>query len=264
LYATIGGTPVERDAGGLVSYRIEEDPFTTCVRALGVDYSPVPYVEQWANWPSGGASTFSTAWLAPLDDPQHLRQVVQSQVTAERAVAADQLAANQHYQALDATDRAAWDKALSSCSEGGGYADAWHPAPYLGLISNFHATLNDVDAEVAKDAGSYQACMAGHGYSVASYSDLVAYLEDQLPVDTDIPSIGQAGGAAWDAWTSLESDAYAADATCRSTLYEEGMALLAPVLQQFEADNAQALVDEQNGWDSLVAEARQPDGVRAN
>ena len=255
LYTTIAGTPSQRDAGDRVAYDIEQQPQADCVTTSGVsEYSPVALVGHWANWPSTGASTFSTDWLAPLNEPGHLAALVQNEARAQRGTAAANTAMDKVYENLSDTERAAWDQALESCPQGTGYVDAWHPAQYYSLLFAYHSTVDQVDAQLGQGYGDgYAKCMSTAGYpGVANFSELTSLLEGKLPPQDEIPDPGDSGTDAWNAWLALDEAASAADGACRAAAYADGWAILGPGLTAFASGHANELADEEAGWIALV------------
>jgi hypothetical protein len=255
LYLEIAGTADQRAAGDQIAYRIEEDPVTACMTGAGINYAPVPFVNQWKDWPSDGSSTFDTSWLAPLNDPDYLTQFVQSQAAAQRLAGADEAASDQAYYSLDSAAKKAWDAAMSDCPEGTGYEDAWHPAGYYSLIGLFHNAVDGIDHSIGVTyADSYTSCMNSAGYpGVSDRLSLLASLQSQQPPNDEIPEVGASGGAEWQSWVAAVDQAFKADATCRADAYTAGWADLGPALGQFETDNAAALAAEEAGWQKIVS-----------
>ena len=254
--ATIGGTASQRGAGEQVLYHLEQDPFTTCMRAAGIDYTPVPFVNQWASWPVGGAGAFSTKWLAALDWGDHLVGVVEAEAAAQRSVAAGQSASDKAYLALSDSDRAAWDAAVASCPEGKNVADAWHPSGYYPLLAKFNTMVDGVDGSLGdRFGGDYQSCMKSRGFSATDHADLVAHLRASPFAANDVPAPGETGSDAWQAWVESVNAAAGADAACRVDAYNAGWAVLGPQVAAFAQDNAAALQDEEAGWQRFSVQA---------
>jgi hypothetical protein len=260
LYLEIAGTVDQRAAGDELAYHIEEDPVTACMVGAGINYTPIPFVNQWQDWPSAGSSTFDTSWLAPLSDPEYLTQFVQSQAAAQRTAGADRAASDQAYYALSPDAKKAWDAAMSNCPEGTGYVDAWHPAGYSELIGLFHNTVNGIDHNIGETyADSYASCMSNAGYTnVSDRLDLLAALQSQQPPNGEIPDVGSSGGPDWQAWVASVDQAFSADAACRADAYNAGWASLGPALSQFESENAAALAAEEAGWEKIVSGGAAP------
>lgn len=254
LYSEIAGTADQRAAGDQLAYHIEEDPLTTCMTGAGINYTPIPFVNQWKDWPSTGSSTFDTSWLAPLNDPEYLTQFVQSQAAAQRTTGADVAASDKAYYSLDPAAKKAWDDAMANCPRGLGYEDAWHPAGYSALIGVFHNVVNGIDHSIgATYAGSYASCMNSAGYpDVSDRLGLLATLQAQQPPNDEIPDVGSSGGPDWQAWVASVGQAFKADGTCRAAAYSAGWASLGPALSQFETENADALAAEEAGWEKIL------------
>jgi hypothetical protein len=259
LYVAISGTADERRAGDSVSYHIEEDPVTACMKNAGVSYTPAPFVDQWQDWPQTGSGSFATHWLAPLNGLDRLAAVAQEEAQAERSVAADQLAANQAYQALSPDDRKNWDAAIASCPEGANYDEAWHPDKYYDLLGGFRAMVDQVDVSLDDTYGAeYKSCMGGFGFDAVNFDDLVSQLRSQLPTSTQIPPPGTKGGQDWQSWLTKESAAQAADSNCRAAAHDAGWSVLGPQIGDFNTQNSGALAQEAAGWAAIVAEAPRP------
>ncbi len=257
LYADIAGTPSQRVAGDVVAFHVEQDPFTSCAQAQGVGYTPPAVIDQWSGWPLTNAGSFSTSWLATTTDPDHLGSVIQNEAAAQRAQADDEAKREAAYEGLSQADQQAWDAALKQCSEGQNYSEAYHPSGYYPLLTAYRSLLNSSDAAAMASAGGYPDCMNTAGYKVTDHFELVDYLTARAPAYTDIPPPGQSGGDAWAAWVTDEHAAMAADANCRAEAYAAGWTALGPSIAMFEADHAQALADEEQGWKDLVGQANQ-------
>lgn len=256
IYTTITGTATQRGAGERVAYGLEQDPFTECMRANGVAYDPIAFVDAWSGWPAASSGAFSTKWLASLTDEDHLVEVVQAEGVAQNKVAADQAASDKAYAALSDSDKAAWDKSINTRDEGKDFAEAWHPPGYYPLLAKYRTMVDSVDNSL-DDAFSaaYQQCMRPSGYDVANHMDLVDGLRAGAPPPQDIPPPGTGGDSVWVDWVETVHAASRADGACRAAAYDAGWKTLGPEVAAFEQDNAQALAEEEAGWEQLVAQA---------
>ncbi|MFT3872306.1 MAG: hypothetical protein QM714_06605 [Nocardioides sp.] len=59
----------------------------------------------------------------------------------------------------------------------------------------------------------------------------------------------------WQEYLQFEGSAINADADCRAQKYAQGLALLAPLLDEFEQNHQSELTNAENGWTELLAAA---------
>jgi hypothetical protein len=257
LYTTITGTAAQRGAGELVAYHLEEDPFTDCMRSHGVNYDPVPEVDMWDGWPAADSGGYNSNWIADLTGgADHLIDVIIGQGAAQRAVATDQAAADAAYAALSDTDRMAWDAAADGCKEGAGFAEAWHPDGYYALLADYREMISNVERPLDDQfLDGYQQCMMAAGIEVSSHSDLVNDLSVSAPTGEDVPVTGDQGDDAWTEWVTTVRTALDADANCRGAAYAPAWAVLGPAIEAFLDTHAQALADEEQGWETISNQA---------
>ena len=90
LHDLIGGSPRERAAGELVLFHRQQDPFTACMRARGVDYTPPAWADMWRLRDSRGLAASASLFLEPIDDPDFPVRVERAEAEAQRETGRDE------------------------------------------------------------------------------------------------------------------------------------------------------------------------------
>ena len=134
------------------------------------------------------------------------------------------------------------------------------------------------DCEVSAGRGSvdartgpiqeYADCMADQGFDVTGgtaggFGALYIRLTSESPPVEDRPLPGKSVSPVWTAYLAHEDRALDADEACRATEYYDGIAILAPRLEQFVRDH-RADIDTLNAdWAAIVKQADE-DGLGAH
>ena len=90
LHDLIGGSPRERAAGEVVLFHRYQDPFTVCMRAAGVEYTPPAWADIWRRRDSRGIGASASLFLEPIDDLDFPVRVERAEAEAQRVTGRDE------------------------------------------------------------------------------------------------------------------------------------------------------------------------------
>lgn len=250
LQTQISGTGAEQSAGEYLANYALDAPVKRCMSAADMPFQ-ISYVDG-----SVGRENMSVGgtWAVPLMDDTVLRNL---QVWAEKVPQARKAEAAPPQGAVENT--AEFTQALNRCSEQEGQAAA-EPEASRRLAFELFSLVHRVEDEVG-DVALYDSCMSAAGFDVAGdgydgVTGLYRLLQDKAPAWAQIPEVGADGGAAWDAYHAWALSALRADSDCRSEKHAQVMAELAPLLADFENDNADAIAAVRADWAGLVQQAQ--------
>lgn len=252
----IAGDAAGREAVAFRDWRNLNQPTTDCMDEAGFGWEPT-FVPMWQGYESPGVVS---EWLAPLQ----LRLASKDLVSSVAAARAEALPAQDH--------DVAYERALDTCSKRS-LEDAELPGTVAGtalgevehqqladeLSAGYTRLLDDVESQLGP-IRQYGECMANRGFQVGGgsaggFSALYINLTSAAPDVGDIPSPGEQSTAVWDKFLDYESRALDADEACRSKEYLEGMALLAPRLEEFVETHQSDIHTLQADWRAIVKEA---------
>jgi len=158
----------------------------------------------------------------------------------------------------------AYQTAASACEKAtdGGVVDLGHlagvPEGYYELGPEFHKLIWTVDEQLGS-IRPYVDCMREAGFDVPYELEgaqgsqaFYLWLRYQMPFP---PLPREEPKPAWSSYLAFEAEALDADAACRSAKYQEGLALLAPMLDEFEATHAEEIARVDAGWQATVQKA---------
>ena len=260
----VSGDGAAREAVAFRDWRILNQPTTACMDRAGLRWRP-EYVPLWQGYQSAGVVS---EWLAPL----HLR--LASQSLASRVAAAQ--AASAPAKRTDESYRRALGKCMRNPLDGAALPEtagsqmALGHIPHQELADSLSAAYTRLLTEVESQLGpikEYADCMADQGVDVTGgtaggFSALYIRLTSQAPPVEDRPLPDKSVSPAWTTYLAQENRALDADEACRAMKYHEGMAILAPRLEQFVNDH-QSDIDTLNAdWAAVVKQADE-DGLRA-
>ncbi|HEY5989552.1 MAG TPA: hypothetical protein VIV12_24710 [Streptosporangiaceae bacterium] len=108
----------------------------------------------------------------------------------------------------------------------------------------------------------YASCMAKSGFDVSGgddegYSAMNMYLLRRLPPSSEIPAPGESARSAWTTFLDLEGKVLDADAACRQSEYDRGMAELGPKLADFAEAHKVEIAAVTANWNDMVTRAQQ-------
>jgi hypothetical protein len=255
----IGGSPRERAAADLVLFHRQQDPFTTCMRAGGVDYTAPAWADLWRSRDSRGMGASVSLFLEPINDPDLLVRVARSEARAQRETSRDERRSNHAYASLDTADKARWDTTIKHCHLGRSHADAWHPAVgYQSLNNAYYGLLTTGDNAASAHAQGYKRCMRSAGVQADNASVLPDALLPDFPPD-QAPASGP-GGPLFQKWVTEVHHAMAADTRCRKAAFLAGWKTLGPHITPWEHAHATAIAALHRRWEALVSKAEHEPG----
>jgi hypothetical protein len=259
LHDLIGGSPRERAAGELVLFHREQDPFTACMRAAGVEYTPPAWADMWRLRDSRGIGASASLFLEPIDDPDFPVRVERAEAEAQRAAGRDQIRSDHAYASLGAAAKARWDAAVKHCHRGRTSTEGWHPAAgYQSLMNAYYALLGVGDDAAVPHAHEYARCMRAAGIPAENASVLPDALIPSFPPE-QAPAAGP-GGPLFQRWVAKVHRAMAADSRCRRPAFLAGWRALGPRIRPWERAHATAIAALHRRWEALVSRAEHESG----
>lgn len=259
LHDLIGGSPRERAAGELVLFHRQQDPFTVCMRARGVDYTPPAWADIWRLRDSRGAGASASLFLQPIDDPDFPVRVERAEAAAQRGTGRDEGRSDHAYASLGPTAKARWDAAVKRCHQGRASAEGWHPAVgYQPLMNAYYAVLAGGDDAAAPHAHGYARCMRAAGIQAENASMLPDALIPDFP-PAQAPPEGP-GGTLFQTWVGKVHRAMAADARCRRPAFLAGWRALGPRIAPWERAHSGEIAALHRRWEALVSTAEHEPG----
>jgi hypothetical protein len=259
LHDLIGGSPRERAAAELVLFHRQQDPFTRCMRARGVDYTPSGWADMWRLRDSRGMGAGDSLFLEPIDDPDYPVRVERSEAAAQRGVGGQQTHADHAYASLGPAAKARWDAAVKRCHPGHVDPEGWHPAVgYRALMGAYGTLLARGDAAAAPHARGYGRCMRAAGVQAENASVLPDALIPSFPPE-QAPAHGP-GGPLFRRWVAKVHHAMAADSRCRRAAFLAGWRVLGPLIKPWERAHRTAIAAMHRRWEALVARAEHESG----
>jgi hypothetical protein len=259
LHDLIGGSPRERAAGELVLFHRQQDPFTACMRAGGIDYTQPAWADLWRLRDSRGSGASASAFLQSIDDPDFPVRVERSEAEAQRGSGRDEGRSNHAYASLDPAAKARWDAVVKHCHLGRASPEGWHPAVgYQSLMNAYYGLLGIGDAAAAVHAHGYKRCMGAAGIQADNASVLPDALVPDFPPD-QAPASGP-GGPLFQKWVTKVHRAMAVDARCRRAAFLAGWRILGPQIAPWERTHAAAIAALHRRWEALVSTAEHESG----
>lgn len=259
LHDLIGGSPRERAAGELVLFHREQDPFTDCMRAAGIDYTPPAWADMWRLRDSRGSGASASLFLEPIDDPDFPVRVERAEANAQRETGRDEARSNHAYASLGPAAKARWDAATKRCHPGRASTEGWHPAGgYQSLMNAYYALLGVGDAAAVRHARGYARCMRAAGIHAENASLLPDALIPNFPPE-QAPAEGP-GGPLFQKWVAKVHRAMAADSRCRRPAFLAGWRALGPRIVPWERAHAAAIAALHRRWEALVSRAEHEPG----
>jgi hypothetical protein len=259
LHDLIGGSPRERAAGELVLFHRQQDPFTACMRARGVDYTPPAWADMWRLRDSRGLAASASLFLEPIDDPDFPVRVERAEAEAQRETGRDEGRSDRAYASLGPAAKARWDAAVKHCHPGRASTEGWHPAVgYQSLMNAYYALLGVGDAAAARHAHGYARCMRAAGIEAENASLLPDALVPNFP-PAQAPAEGP-GGPLFQKWVGKVHRAMTADSRCRRPAFLAGWRALGPRIATWEHAHAPAIAALHRRWEALVSTAEHEPG----
>lgn len=251
LSQTIGGTPEQRTAGEVLQYHAYQDPVQECMKKAGFVYTPPAFVDPYAGRAVIHMGIGTGAWLAPLD--------AESLGVADAAVrlsGKDVEKPNPSYDNLSPSQKDKYNAALTGCIPRE-TPDVNFPPTSVTLSAAFAEMLDEVsqDPRVKSAAETYPTCMAGKGFAVKNYDDLLEQMQARVN-GVQVPQAGAGGSAAWLEVVAHERAAAESDSVCRRPAFETALGLTMRRIDAFEKEHADELTRVQEEWDRTVLSAR--------
>lgn len=240
----IWGTPDQREAADYLAHRRVADRLSGCLAESGLVYERL-YLPSMA-----GTRTNATAslWLGHLHESPSRRWVALSR--ARRAARADHAARWPD----SVGDGLAWRR----CGDGvEGLVDAGPQLPpeTEQLSAAFTAMISAAEQNLPPIDG-FTRCMAKFGIDLTG-SDVEGATAVHLFLEGRHSSgrHSSPGADGWRDYLALEAKVLDADETCRGAERRLGLANLAPMLDEFADEHADALARNRAAWASIEAQA---------
>jgi hypothetical protein len=253
----ISGDALEREAAHYLQFEQYNRPFHECMAAKGIKV-PSGFLPGWTGYRTDGTSG---AWMGALGRKESTAALA----TAKSRWAGEVAKFGGFGSGSDVfTDE--YQTAASACEKAtdGGVVALGHlagvPEGYYELDPEFDNLIRTVDEQLGS-IQPYVDCMRKAGFVVPYELDgaqgsqaFYLWLRDQMPFP---PLPREEPKPEWSAYLDFEAQALDADAACRSAKYQEGLALLAPMLDEFEAAHAEEIARVDAGWQETVQQARE-------
>lgn len=247
LFEAIAGDAVEREAVHFLEFEQLNRSFNECMAGKGFQV-PSGYLPIWTGYQANGTSG---EWMGALGRKPSTMALATAESTRAEYEAVDP-------ESVVATD--GYQEAVAGCSTDEPVVDLGNrpgvPDGAEDLRVAFRDLVESVDAKLGP-IDSYRKCMNEAGFDLPAggaqgWQGLYNYLTGKMPL---APLPGEKPDALWSQYLELESAALSADATCRTEKYQEGLALLAPLLDKFESAHADEIARVDASWQSTVREA---------
>jgi hypothetical protein len=253
----ISGDALEREAAHYLLFEQYNRPFHECMAAKGIKV-PSGFLPGWTGYRATGTSG---AWMGPLG-----RKESTAALATEKSRRAGEVWEFGGFGSGSDVFTDEYQTAASACEKttDGEVVDLGNlpgvPEGYYELGPEFHKLVWAVDEKLGS-IQPYVDCMREAGFEVPYEIDgaqgwqaLHLWLRGQMPLP---PLPREEPKPEWFAYLELEAQALDADAACRSAKYQEGLALLAPMLDEFEAAHAEEIALVDAGWQKTVQQARE-------
>lgn len=258
LHQQINGTAIQREAGNYLVWRALNDPVKECMAKAGYKLRPTFFPLE-KGLQAKGNGTSGTIWLG---EP-HLRIVseqAQGGVLENRAHDAKEAEPATRRQSTDAYQRAAHRCDSKAAAKAGSPESLAQAKGSEKLSGELNSVIFAVDESLG-NPDDYASCMANSGFDVRGgddegYSAMNMYLLRKLPPSSQIPAPGESAGSAWTAFLDLEGKVLDADAACRQSEYERGMAELGPKLANFAEVHKAEIAAVVAKWNNMVTQAQ--------
>lgn len=261
IAAAVYGRPDDRRDAELLGYRTFQEPLNDCMAGLGHDYRKPLFVSLLAARSTPLIpDTFHALAELPTGD------TLVPSVSADVAAAAAQAVAFTGEVYVDEPPSKSYSDALTTCvTRMEGSEPRW-PEPDPALADKFFDVMERAvqDEFVVAESAKYPGCMKAElgvrvEDQVALYQ-LVSIEFAPFGVNRENPSATlEPLGPEWDATVGFEARAAAADRTCRAVAHEAALVAIAPELDRFMAENAEALEQSATDWAQLLVELRSED-----
>lgn len=253
----INGTLQQNIAGEQLIYASLQGPLQTCMAEHGLHYQPPPFVTVYDAW-DGMALPADSLALRPVSRTPSAHNGLG--VIRERlvGVTVEGEAPNPGFDELTSDeDRAAYVATSDACVppetevEGAG-----RPGPDEVLDEAWLEFLASVDRipAVAEGLEEYPACMAAHGFDVATIDEvrdqLIGMFQDPA-ADADTPA-----SPGWVAIAQREEDAAEADYACRSAVHNLALVAAAQPLTEFQERYSDRIARRAEQWRDIADEAK--------
>ena len=239
IYTQIWGTADQKEAAHFLEFQVLNAPTVACMASAGYEFAP-SFTQQWMGWTPD--ATESTGWMGMLGRAPSAQLVVEQ---------------DQEPAAMPNDDAPGYGEALDGCLVDEVSVNVGNPVGSDNLSAAFHAMINGINDQLGP-ISAHTDCMANRGYDLdtadteTGATGVSSYLQGRLPdsaLDRADPS------KEWRDYLQLESDVLEADRECRQDQYYEGLALLDPLLDAFEAEHGAELRDSETRWALLTEEA---------
>jgi hypothetical protein len=253
----ISGDALEREAAHYLQFEQYNRPFHECMAAKGVKV-PSGFLPGWTGY---RANSTSGIWMGALG-----RKPSTAALATAESRRAGEVAEFGGFGSQSVVFTDAYQTAASACEKAaaGGVVDLGHlagvPEGYYELEPEFNKLISSVDEQLGS-IRPYVDCMREAGFDLPYEIDgaqgsqaFYLWLRQQMPLP---PLPGEEPKPEWSAYLDLEAAALDADAACRSAKYQEGLALLAPMLDDFETAHADEIARVDAGWQATVQQARE-------
>lgn len=243
IYTMIGGDAREREAAHYLTVAALNEDFIACMGEAGLEVAS-PFHPIWAGWEPNSTSGL---WMGELNRPLSTQALALAESTRSE---------------FEGARGPAYDKAVRLCDKSDlddPGAMSREPNGWPDLDAKYSALINEVDAELGPIA-EYTQCMkkAGIDYVPLNREDLQGFQGLYLALQVSMPDAplpDEEPTKEWARYLEFEASAMSADAACRQDRHHKGLNLLAPQLDQFEADNHDAIEDLHAQWKTVLAEA---------
>ncbi|HST80509.1 MAG TPA: hypothetical protein VLL08_02085 [Kineosporiaceae bacterium] len=160
---------------------------------------------------------------------------------------------------LKETSTPKYKEASARCEKTGGDPESvGKPEGTDELNGKFRLTLNRIEEKLGP-IEEYRQCMKTAGVALATdeggdgWGSLWVSLESQMPTP---PRPGEEPSQQWSDYLQTEAKALNADEACRAEKYREGLALLKPLLDEFQTAHADELAATAAGWNDILDQAK--------
>lgn len=248
LLEAIAGDELEREAAHFLEFKQLNRTFDECMATEGFKV-PSGFLPIWTGYRANGTSG---AWMGALGRAPSIAALATAE-SIRAGEGGDEFGA--------AVEKDAYQRAVGRCSvdepvvDLGARPGVPEGADDLGV--RFTALIEQVDAQLGS-LDPYRECMSKAGFGLPAdgaqgWQGLHLYLTGQMPLP---PVPGEEASRAWSSYLELEAAALDSDERCRSTKYQEGLALLEPLLDEFVSVYAEEIARIEAGWERSVLAAR--------
>lgn len=246
LYARINGDAVERSAGALVAFDRMQSKVAECMANRGHEYSAPRFVNYWedlAPRPTHGASSL----LDPLSEDFGIAD--------QKSSSAVLYFAENGFNDGGPTPSRAFEEALDACGHAGDNAYVDIPPDVWQLrveLDNFVETATN---GLGYKTENYSKCLMEHGLEGKYNSDLYTYVAARFPSPLESPAANGSASEAWQEAVDLEREVAQIDVSCRVDIFNEGMQLVGPRLDEWISSHSEELEAVEDAWSARVQQA---------